>query len=98
MCYNCNPKLDTDVKGLFILNTSRFKYEGLKKIVVYICRLMGFMGTHTTHKHTTLYCIHVSIVIDFCALFVWYAGWLLSMSIMETGSSGKQSKSKGSSS
>ena len=73
------------LKGLIILNTSRFEYEGLKNCVMHIRRSEGFMGTHTTHRHTTLHYIFALIVTCFRALFVWYAGWLLSMSTMEMG-------------
>ena len=77
------------LKGLIILNTSRFKYEGLKIFIVHIRRLVRFMGTHTTRRHTILHYILAPIVTCFHALFVWYARWLLSMSTMETGDSGK---------
>ena len=56
------------------------------------------MGTHTKRRHTILHYILALIATCFHALFVWYAGWLLSMSTIETGISGRQSKSKGSSS
>ena len=62
------------LKGLIILNTSRFKYEGLKICVVHIRRLVEFMGTHIMRMHTTLHYILASIVTYCCALFVWYAG------------------------
>ena len=86
------------LKGLIILNTSHFKYKDLKNYVVHIRRLVGFMGTHTMRRYTTLHYILALTVTYFWALFIWYVGWLLSMSTMETRDSGKQSKSKGTSS
>ena len=62
-------RLGIDVKGLFILNKSHFKYNGFTKLCVHISMCVGFMGTHIMRRHTTLHCILALIVTYFCTLF-----------------------------